>query len=140
MKQVYAQYKTAIWLVLGALVLITLVYFASSIYKWIKAQFDPSQQLDIEEENLSYSVPEFELFADQLESAMQGLGTDESAVYHVFNQMNTSDDLKQLIKSFGVRELGWSGEKNLLQWLRAEMNVDDLIPIQTIFNNAGVAF
>ena len=141
MKEFYDAYKTWIHAGIAVILVLAVAWIIWKAYKYIKAQFDPSQQLEVNESNLSYSEAEFELFADQLESAMDGAGTDEEAVYHVFEQMDTADDLKQLIKSFGTRDYGITNKaQNLLQWLRDEMDVEELVPIQTIFNNLEVAF
>ena len=51
----------------------------------------------------SYSTSQFEGFAQQLVQAMDGCGTDENAVYQVFQAMKSKADVLKLISVFGVR-------------------------------------
>ncbi|MCF8460476.1 MAG: hypothetical protein K9G46_07110 [Flavobacteriales bacterium] len=133
--------------ILSLIILGLLIYGAYRLYKFIKnkvqAEKDPSQNLGIVATNLSYTEAEYGIMADTLETAMAGAGTDEAAVSHVFNQMQTVDDLKKLIQKFGIRTKGiWpaTDEWNLMQWLTSEFSQEELEPIQQIFITDGIPF
>lgn len=49
--------------------------------------------------------------ANQIQQAVSGYGSDESAVYRAFANVNTDLDVVNLIKAFGVREIS-SGAGN----------------------------
>ena len=61
--------------------------------------------------NLTYELPQYSTFADELEGFLSdkgitaGLyGVNQKGVYEVFRKMKTSDDVKQLIVAFGTRK------------------------------------
>jgi hypothetical protein len=60
-------------------------------------------------EKLTYSLGNYTQFADQIYAAVLTVfGTDEAAIYAVFNKMQNNLDVAQLIKSFGKRRLEFS--------------------------------
>lgn len=61
----------------------------------------------------SFSPSQMSTFADNLFSAMDGFGTDETSVEDVFKKMKNDLDILLLIDAFGVR-----GDENLSQWLQ----------------------
>jgi hypothetical protein len=71
----------------------------------------------------SYSKAQYKTFADTLETAMYGGGTDEAAVLDVFKKMNNDLDMLFLIEQFGTRE-GYSifgtDPTNLAAWLAGD--------------------
>jgi hypothetical protein len=76
----------------------------------------------------TYTPNQFAAFADTLEQAMSGQGTDEDSVSDVFKYMQNKADVLQLIKSFGVRDYTddklfmWNIKPfNLVQWITADM-------------------
>lgn len=65
----------------------------------------------------SYSNSQYLSFANKLEQAMKGWGTDDKSVQSVLNSIKNSYDWKMIIKTFGIRD----GE-NLLAWLRDDFD------------------
>ena len=60
-------------------------------------------------EKLTYSLGNYTQFADQIYAAVLTVfGTDEQAIYAVFNKMQNNLDVAQLIKAFGKRRLEFS--------------------------------
>lgn len=49
------------------------------------------------------SLSQFENFSQTIVTAIDGCGTDEDAIYNVFEQLNNDADIRQLIMTFGVR-------------------------------------
>lgn len=84
-------------------------------------------------ENPSYSESQFLTFADKLEQAMSGQGTDEEQIKDVFHYMQNKTDVLKLIKAFGIKDytddklLMWNVKPfNLNQWLAAELDSEEL--------------
>lgn len=69
----------------------------------------------------SFTPSQMKIFADTLDTAMRGAGTDEQAVLSVFAKMQNDLDILLLIDAFGVRKSGYFGsEENLVQWLNGD--------------------
>jgi hypothetical protein len=60
----------------------------------------------------SYTTAQMKAFADSLEMAMKGAGTNEKTVKAIFQRLNHDLDVMLLIEAFGVR-----GDENLASWL-----------------------
>lgn len=65
----------------------------------------------IQTENLTYELPQYSTFADDIESNLSDkgitaglLGVNQKGVYEVFGKMKTNDDVKQVIVAFGTRK------------------------------------
>lgn len=89
---------------------------------------------DIEKSNLSMPQYEIDELAARLFTAMNGFGTNTGVIYRVFEQMQTLDDVKALVASFGVRE----GE-TLAQWLQGEKLIR-LSKINSILEEKGINY
>ena len=88
--------------------------------------------------------------ARALYEAMDGIGTDENAIYDILIERNrlTSGDIVAVNKAFGVQKYGTTGspwwgdgdDLNLVQWFSRELsNSSSLYKIlQTKFNQAGI--
>jgi hypothetical protein len=146
LKQIYGQYAWLLKAIAGIVIGLAVGYGLYRLFLYVRNKIaelnDPSQNLGINQSNLSYSDAEFKLMADSLEVAMAGPGTDEPAIVSVFNQLQTPDDLKALVKAFGIRAKGsvFPDQWNLTQWLTDEFSQTDLEPIKQIFINSGVPF
>lgn len=84
-------------------------------------------------ETATYSATQYATWADKLEQAMSGQGTDEEAIADVFHFMQNKTDVLKLIKAFGVRDytddkfLMWNVKPfNLNEWLNAELDADEI--------------
>jgi hypothetical protein len=84
-------------------------------------------------EKTNYSDAQFAAFADNLEQAMTGIGTDEEAIKKVINYLQNKADVLSLIKTFGIRD--YTDDKflmynikplNLNQWFNIELGASDL--------------
>lgn len=94
-----------------------------------------------------YSPSQFSTWADTLQQAMQGYGTDEDSIAAVFKYMQNKADVLQLIKTFGVRDYSddniffGSKAENLNQWLAEELNAADMQTyINTPLQQAGIDY
>ena len=97
--------KISIWL---ALLIVAVIAF-NMILKAIKsaqAAADANAvRNDLNPAGLSYPVTQYSVLADKAETAIGPISIDHETLYSVFNQMQTVDDVKQLIKSFGSRKI-----------------------------------
>lgn len=79
----------------------------------------------------SYISQQYADFADTLEDAMSGAGTDEDAIKTVMSKMKTRDDVLALIDQWGKRSLstpyGWDTDpKTLSQAFNYELDTKDI--------------
>ena len=81
----------------------------------------------------SYSDTQFATWADKLQQAMSGQGTDEEEIGAVFKFMQNKADVLKLIKTFGVRDytddklLMWNVKPfNLNEWLASELDPEEM--------------
>lgn len=72
---------------------------------------------------------------DKLYRAMKGIGTNEQAIFEVFQAINSRSDLLMLIKIFGVRD----GE-TLKQWLYSDLNNSEIQKINYIIESKGINY
>jgi hypothetical protein len=84
-------------------------------------------------EQLTYSESEYHNWADSLEQAMSGLGTDEDSIAAVMKRMQSKIDVLQLIKAFGIRNytddkfILWNVKPlGLSAWLSLELDDSDM--------------
>lgn len=86
---------------------------------------------------VTMSPAEAQNAADKLYQAMKGPGTDEDAIYEVFNNIDSLSNLLYLIKIFGVRN-----SLTLNEWLTSELNAKERTKLNSIIarNNIGFKF
>ena len=85
--------------------------------------------------DISITQDQFHTYAQKLYKAMKGAGTDEKAIYEVFEAMNSRSDVQQLIKTFGVKD----GE-NLTEWLYDDLNAGDIEHINAILATKSINY
>lgn len=97
---------------------------------------------DVEEQTgqtPTLSTAYFYSFSTQLYNAFNqhwfGLGTDEDAVYNVFNQLNNTADVYKLIQVFGTKD-----GKTLDAWIRSEFSRSELKKLNSILSNKGIYY
>lgn len=89
----------------------------------------------IKVEDISITQDQFHTYAQKLYKAMKGAGTDEKAIYEVFEAMNSRSDVQQLIKTFGVKD----GE-NLAEWLYDDLGAGDIEHINAILATKSINY
>lgn len=91
---------------------------------------------------LSYPLTQYDIWAGVIEEATNTSGTDEDAIYSVFNQLNNNTDLLQLVKAYGKRLNFWfgvpTGNLTLPQVLVAELDSSELKEINNILYAKGI--
>lgn len=84
---------------------------------------------------LSFSNSQYENFANQLYNAMNGPGTDENAIYNVFNQMKNIADVLKLVTTFGFRK-----NQDLSTWLYKDLSSNEMYKVNSILSTKGIDY
>lgn len=85
----------------------------------------------------SFSKSEYNTFANQLENAMAGVGTDGPTVFKIFNKMENNLDILNLETSFGLRS-SWGKSYDLTEWLRGDFSTSDMNKLNQILSQKGI--
>jgi hypothetical protein len=112
---------------------------------------DPFADLDLEKHKneLSITTDQAESLADTIHLATGGRAasnTDEGLIYDSFKKLNTIADLALLRSVFGKRVYyGWMNFTKpdmltLTQLMQRDMDTDELLVINTIFENKGINY
>ena len=78
---------------------------------------------------------QYAAYAGVLFIAMDGLGTDENAVYRVFTAMKNDLDVAKLIEAFGVRK-----EQTLPEWIQDDLSSDEMDQVNKILASKGIKY
>lgn len=85
----------------------------------------------------SFSKSEYNTFANQLENAMAGSGTDENTIFKIFNKMENDLDILNLETAFGLRS-SWGSNYDLSEWLRGDLGTTDMNKLNQILSGKGI--
>jgi len=103
---------------------------------------DIEEAIDYEQQQgnqLSYPIAQYTIWANIIEEATDTSGTDEEAIYNVFEQLGNNTDLLQLIKAYGERMnfvMGIPlGYYTLPQILTSELSNSEKANIQNILDS-----
>lgn len=96
-------------------------------------------------EQQSYSNSNYKTLADRLYSAMNTSGTDESAIYSVFETLKNKIDVLKIIEAYGVRQLYQfgipiGGKQNLSQALSDELSDNEISKVNQILFKKGINY
>lgn len=86
-------------------------------------------------ESLTLSNADYNRLADKLYKAVKGVGTDETAIYAVFNALTNKADLLKLIAVFGTKD-----DMTLVQWLYDDLNSREIGKVNSILANKGIDY
>lgn len=100
--------KGIVWAILIVLIVIA-VYFAwsklSKLVAGISEDISNRSDNPVNSSNLTHSGAWYRNAADTLFNAMDGVGTDEDAIYGVFREIDNQDDWNELVRKYGTRTL-----------------------------------
>ena len=93
-------------------------------------------------EKLTYSLGNYTQFADQIYAAVLTVfGTDEAAIYSVFNKMQNNLDVAQLIKAFGKRRLEFSTQDlELGAHLSNDLDSSEIAKVNSILTSKNITY
>lgn len=89
---------------------------------------------------LSYDYSTYVSLADKLETAMNGFGDDEEAIYNVFTRMKSKADVLKLIEVFGNRIYVLWMAHPLTYWLSGKLTADEIQHINDILSRNNIDF
>ena len=107
------------------------------------------QTTQVDAAKLTISQADAVIIAQKLFSAMDGMGTDTKTIMNLLiDTARTNDDLKLIVKAFGVKDYGTYGApmwgsgtpSDLTIWLTNEMSGNDLQKLRSRFSQAGIVF
>lgn len=81
----------------------------------------------------SYGSEVYSKFADQMENAMNGAGTNEDIIYKVYSYMHNDADMVKLNQAFGIRE-----ENTLREWILGDLESSEIAKINEILRDKGI--
>lgn len=100
--------KGIVWAVL-IVIIVVLIYFAykkiSEIISGISSDIANRRDNPVSSSNLTHSGAWYKNAADTLFNAMDGAGTDEDAIYGVFEQIDNQDDWNELVRRYDTRTI-----------------------------------
>ena len=102
-----------------------------------KAEKEATEQFlkEVTITNLRISETTAKQLAEKLYTAMKGWGTDEKAIYEVFSQVSTRDDVLYIFAQFGLKD-----GRNLTQWLTSELNAKERTKVNTILMEKNINY
>jgi hypothetical protein len=107
--------------------------------------------------NPTYADSQFQSFCDALVQAMNGCGTDESAIYQIFGYMRNDADIRKLVTTFGIRyiEPCWISQSDayaiwlfndkayggeLASWLNFDLSSSEIAKVNSILKGNGINY
>lgn len=134
-------------LIIGVIILAWIIFnkakgFLSSAGQYVETQGEIAG-LQSQGQQKSYSASQYKTYADKLEYAMDGLGTDTDTIYAVFRKMNNTLDVIALEDAFGTRDgsdnlFGLLSGGDLAYWLRGDLSPSELNKLNSILSGKGI--
>lgn len=78
---------------------------------------DEAAKLEKEGIKLTHPKSKYKDLANKLYAAMEGIGTDENAVFQVFSNIGNDRDFIELSSAFGIRK-----DEDLTAWLASDLS------------------
>ena len=138
MSPVVARYSVQIAIAVAVLVL------AYLLYRRFRKTNEREDTLDddIKPSSLTHTESYYYVLADKIQTASEGVGTDEELIYSVMQQMKTNSDVLQLIKAFGKRwfqnGFGFYYNATLTEVINHELDTKELQRVNEILAENGI--
>lgn len=84
---------------------------------------------------LTLSSTDYKDLADKFYRAVKGIGTNFPAILEVFNEITTDSDLKQLTKTFGVRD-----KMTLTEWIYDDLTNKQIQRLNKLLEDQGINY
>jgi hypothetical protein len=136
--------------IIGGVAAIVIYYLLFKRKNLIKRQeIQTGQELATSEltEAATYPPSQYSTWANQLETAMEDVGTDEDTIKSIFKNLQNNTDYLKLYTAFGSREYsgGWTpdmfGEDwDLGQWLVEELDSSEITEINNDLSSKGITY
>lgn len=139
--------QRAITLVIILIIIAVALYFAVRAIKKglakLKIQDEINDHILKTGEVPSFTNAEYVNMSDILAKAFDGFGTDEAAVYSVFQKMKNKTDVLNLIDIYGYRPEGrkfFGVDENLINSLKNELSASELKKVNDILASKGINY
>ncbi len=123
----------------GIIIVIVVILYKKFIATSEKEVIDPD---DIKPDQLTHPKSQYLVFADAIQAACQGFGTNEAAIFEIFRQMYTDSDVLELIRAWGTRTYGdLSGiayNATLSEVLTYEFNSNEIAQLNAILEEKRI--
>jgi hypothetical protein len=136
--------KPLVWLTIIGITAYALYKIGSAIYKKLNLN---NANNDIKEaeasgQKPSYPIGTYTQLADKIYAAvMYSWGTDEQAIYDVFNSMKNNLDVALLIKAFGKRRLEFSTQDaELGAHLSNDLDSSEIAKLNSILASKNITY
>ena len=126
------------------LITIAVILLLGGVY-WFFSKDEEAKAFenDIKQNRLSYPDTQYYVLANIIEVASANMGTDEEAIFNVFDEILNYDDLMMLYKAFGKRSFITGGilwDSDLTEVLHFEMTTTELSKINGDLAAKGINF
>lgn len=116
------------------------IYFGSRLVRKIgkKGSIIETKQDIVELEKKqtpSHRDSQYKVYADTLYAAMDGIGTDNDAIYRVFQAMKNDLDIAKLILAYGVKE-----DETLAEWIIGDLRSSQIDKLNKILSSKGITY
>lgn len=91
-----------------------------------------------EKEEVPYPNETYTAYAEILDKAMRGAGTDSKRVFEIMDMIRNKDDMDKVYKAFGLRESGWSKAQNLNGWLVGDLSISEMRKLEKMFKDRKI--
>lgn len=107
-----------------------------------------SDDIEVNENKLSYPIGTYKVYADEIEAAIWGTGAfpsmteDDEAIGLILMDMNTADDVYQLATEYGVRTRGVLLEDggNLVETIQTYLDSDIKATVNADYRAKNIPF
>lgn len=110
-----------------------------------KQEIESELQKEVKKNPLSFPLSQYKSWADQIEVAGFGLGTDEDAIYSIFRKLKNNADYLALKQAWGKptrKTYDWAVplDYSLSQFLRYEMSDSEITKLNNILQSKGITY
>jgi hypothetical protein len=110
-----------------------------------KQEIETELQKEVKKKPLTYPLSQYKSFADQIEVAGFGLGTDEEAIYSIFRKLKNDSDYLALQQAWGKptrKTYDWAVplDYTLSQFLRYELSDSEITKLNNILQSKGITY
>jgi len=133
------------WIWAGVIGLIALIaaYIVGSRTGKANKVAGPADQLakEINTGGLSFELSQYETFAQKIHVAFSEIFVDKQTIYSVFTKLRSKDDVLQLIKTFGTRDLIFGIDNYTLPgWIGYSFNTSETEELNSILSRNNIDY
>ena len=128
--------------IITAIILVVAYYLGSRTGKGKAVAADSEAlQKELNTNQLTYDLSQYQAMSDSLFVAMNGFGDDEEAIYAIISKLRNKSDLLQLLKSFGSKRIQFTlGDSNLNQFFANRLNASEIAKINDILKRNNIQY